>query len=128
LSLRILYVDDEEFCVRPVTRELRAAGCIVTSTTSPLEAADHLRREPFDVVLSDFVMPGMDGVDLLGEAYRLRPNARRLLLTGTPDEAKVRAAFAEGLVERVLAKPVAIAELLEAVGVPTVRPRRTPTA
>jgi len=122
--LRILYVDDDVLAVRAVVRELRACVDVaIEGLTDPKEAIALLRRQPFDVVLSDFQMPVMDGVDLLAEAFKLRPDARRLILTGVPDEPKIHAACGEGLVECVLAKPVAAGRLREAVGA-LVRDRR----
>ena len=125
--MRILYVDDDLLAVRAVVRELRACeDTTVTGLSDPREAVALLRQESFDVVLSDFQMPLMDGVDFLGEVFKLRPGARRLLLTGSPDDPKVRAALGEGLVECILAKPVASARLREAVGTLLRDRRKTP--
>jgi DNA-binding NarL/FixJ family response regulator len=116
--LRILYVDDEPLAVRAVVRDLRTLeGVAITGLTCATEAVDLVRQEPFDLVLSDFAMPDLDGVDLLAEVYKLRPDARRLLLTASPDDPKVRAALQEGLVEVVLAKPATAERLHEALGV-----------
>ena len=125
--MRILYVDDDALAVRAVVRELRAVEDVtVVGLTDPREAVAVLRQESFDIVLSDFQMPAMDGVDLLAEVQKLLPEARRLILTGVPDESKLQAALREGLVECVLAKPVSSARLREAVGTVVRDPRKTP--
>src|SRR5262245_52027217 len=107
--MRILYVDDDALAVRAVTRELRVMlddDSKVVGVTSPREAIDLLRAETWDVVLSDFAMPEMDGVELLAEVEKLAPQARRLMLTGSPDESKIGPALASGLIELMFAKPV----------------------
>lgn len=127
--MRILYVDDDALAIKSVARELRAGADIhVTTVTSPLDALELVREatgdEEFDVILSDFSMPEMDGVEFLEETLELQPQAKRLLLTGSPDEPRVQAALRAGLVVQVLAKPVSSAALREAVGV-IVRSNRT---
>jgi len=125
--LRILYVDDDALAVKAVSRELRAgADIVVRSVTSPREALELARTEEWDVILSDFSMPEMDGVEFLEETLALQPEAKRLLLTGSPDEPRVQAALRAGLVSEVLSKPVAVAVLREAVGVVARSHRTTP--
>ncbi len=130
-SLRILYVDDDVLASRFMKRILAdAREADVSFARCGSEAVEVLEKERFDVVLSDFLMPGMDGVDLLEEVLRLQPWARRMLFTATPDAVRVQAARRAKLAHRVLPKPSTAAEIREALGVeagprsPT--PRGTP--
>jgi len=71
-------------------------------TTSPREALELLRAEPADVVIADFKMPEMTGMELLSEVGRLAPTVRRLLLTGYAD---LEGRGDDGAGVQVLAKP-----------------------
>jgi CheY-like chemotaxis protein len=131
--VRILHVDDDALAVRLMRRELTGFKDVeLVGVTSPQDAMELLEAEDWDVVVSDFAMPNMDGVELLEHVVRLQPSARRLLLTANPDAVRVEAARRAGLAEEVLAKPVPFSVLVRALGLegrprsPT--PRGTPMA
>jgi CheY-like chemotaxis protein len=79
---RVLVVDDEPavrlFCER-VLRETHA----VTAVSTGQDALQALRGEPFDLLLTDVVMPEMDGITLLDEAGKLRPGVRMVAMSGS---------------------------------------------
>ena len=81
---RILFVDDEEPLVTLGKRMLVRLGYHVTTSMSSLEAIELFRSEPdgFDLVITDYTMPHMTGVDLAGEMLRIRPDIPILLSTG----------------------------------------------
>src|SRR5580704_15793725 len=79
---RVLLVDDEVQILNSLGRLLRRRGFEVRMTTSPRDALDLLRAAPADVVIADFKMPEMTGLELLDEVHRLDPRVRRVLLTG----------------------------------------------
>ncbi len=117
--MRILLLDDEELMGRAVARMLSGPGVTVITARSPAAALAALDREAFDVVLSDFAMPAMDGVDFLEEVRRRRPEIRRLMLTGNPGDPKVKTALESGLVEQVLGKPASAELVRRAIGLLT---------
>ena len=102
---RILVVDDEEFVLKALERSLRLDGHEVIACSDPLKAIELLKQEEVDVVLSDHLMPGMKGLDLLREAKNLRPQAIRILLTGHADLQLAMRAINEGEVYRFFTKP-----------------------
>jgi sigma-B regulation protein RsbU (phosphoserine phosphatase) len=70
----------------------------VIEETDPQEAIEIVKRQPIDVVISDFLMPQMNGIDFLKEVRSLQPEAARLLLTGYADkENAIRAINDVGL-------------------------------
>ncbi|MFK7960211.1 MAG: response regulator [Phycisphaerales bacterium] len=102
---RVIFVDDEPNVLRALRRVLRgvAAEWSVTFVASGQEALTLLEREPYDALVTDFMMPGMDGGQLLRRAFALQPGLVRIMLTGNaPPEQMARI---EGLVHRMLAKP-----------------------
>jgi CheY-like chemotaxis protein len=83
-SLSVLVVDDEE-AVAEVTRSiLEAYGHSVTSVTDPYRALKELRDRPghFDVILTDYSMPGLTGLDLVDAVRDLAPRAGVVLSSG----------------------------------------------
>jgi EAL domain-containing protein (putative c-di-GMP-specific phosphodiesterase class I) len=80
----ILVVDDEPELLRGVCRGLKQLGYSVTEARNGDEAVQHLSRRAFDVVVSDIVMPGMDGIQLLREIRQHDLHVPVVLMTGAP--------------------------------------------
>lgn len=72
---------------------------------SGLEALDILKEEPVDVIVTDYTMPGLNGLALLREARRRWPWIGRMLMTGRPDIEFIEDALGEGVVEALVPKP-----------------------
>jgi two-component system response regulator RegA len=79
---RVLLVDDDERFNERLGRALRSRGVDVVCATSPVAALAQLRAEPFDGVVTDLRMPGMDGLELLKEARQQAGATRIIVLTG----------------------------------------------
>jgi signal transduction histidine kinase/CheY-like chemotaxis protein len=107
----ILLVDDEEL-VRIGTGEMLSdLGYEVVGATSGAEALRHLRTgDPPDLMITDYLMPGMNGVELAEQAKRLRPALKILLITGYSTIAE-----GPGSALPRLAKPFRQADLAERV-------------
>jgi CheY-like chemotaxis protein len=110
---RVLVVDDELVVARMYARMLSGAHEI-TVATDGLSAADLVASQDFDVVLSDVMMPGMDGLDLLRVVRQRDPHVSVLIVTGTPSPEGTGRAAAEGAL-LYLSKPVDLNALREAV-------------
>lgn len=79
---RILLVDDERAIVDAATTGLMRAGYQVTGTQSPHEAIDLAIRQPFDLLLADIMMPGLNGIELLRTVKHLYPDIAGVMITG----------------------------------------------
>jgi DNA-binding NtrC family response regulator len=101
----ILLVDDEEPVLNALERTLRPDAYRILRVSDPVEALAVARDEPVSVVISDHLMPGMKGLDLLREVKGIRPEALRILLTGHADLQMAIAAINEGEVYRFFQKP-----------------------
>ncbi|MCE9578218.1 MAG: EAL domain-containing protein [Deltaproteobacteria bacterium] len=78
----------------------------VVAVSAPERAVEILRtRDDIAVVLSDFRMPGMTGAELLAIAGRIRPDTRRVLVTGYADGDNLLAAINSGQIHYVVKKP-----------------------
>ena len=78
----LLIVDDEPSVIISLKRELRHEGYDIYSANSGKAGLDLLKTRPIGVVLSDQVMPEMDGVTFLDEVRQQKPDVPRILLTG----------------------------------------------
>ena len=92
---RVLFVDDEPFVLEGLMRSLfdfdEEFDCdVATSGPRALELIDE--DGPYDVIVSDMRMPGMDGAELLSRVVNIAPNALRVVLSGHAElEASMRA-------------------------------------
>ncbi len=109
---RILFVDDEPRVLDGLRRSLRGMRdeWEMAFVSSGPEALEAIERRPFDVVVSDMRMPGMDGAELLDHVKERTPKALRIILSGQSDPAAVLRSM--GSTHRYLAKPCD-AELLK---------------
>src|ERR1041385_2199523 len=113
---RILFVDDEISLARVGARRLSALDYRVEAETDPAAALDRFRSDPaaFDLVVTDFTMPGMTGLDFAEALVRVRPDVPVLMVTGFVEEIPESRLRAAG-VRRVLRKPLTLEQLSAAV-------------
>ncbi len=113
-GLKVLLVEDDTAVRQILARGLQRAGHDVSSAADASEAeAMMLGGLPVDVLVSDVMMPGVDGVELVARARAQRPGLAAVLMSGFAEVPLHRAADAQG--ERFLAKPFALADLLAAI-------------
>ncbi len=112
----VMYVDDDEALVFLVQRLLRRRGYQVSGFTDPHEATAALRADPqhYDLLVTDYNMPGFCGVDLVREARRIRPDLPVALASGYVTAEIEQAAMAEGA-SALIHKPNDVEELCATV-------------
>lgn len=111
----ILVVDDEDLMRRLLARMLSGIG-VIYAVDSAARALHFMHGEPVDVVLSDQVMPGMLGDQLLAEISRRWPHTERILMSGHCDVAAVNQGLDSGEICYFFRKPLETKELLREVG------------
>jgi two-component system, NtrC family, sensor kinase len=103
---RILLVDDEENVLRALRRLLsREANCEIHTAKNGASALELCRELSPQVVISDFRMPGMNGVELLTEIRSLNPRTQRIMLTGQADQYAIEDAISRSQIFRFVFKP-----------------------
>jgi putative nucleotidyltransferase with HDIG domain len=113
---RVLIVDDDELILRALSRILEVAGYTTRCYLTPEEALRNLPEDDPVVVISDYMMPGMDGVDFLKRSRKLAPGAVRILCTAAEDFKVALQAVNAGEVFRIISKPWHQQELVATVG------------
>ncbi len=86
-DVTIVIVDDEEMVLTSLNSFLALETDYTVKTfTSAKEALEFITKEPIDLVMSDYLMPEMDGISFLAEVKKLRPEVPRIILTGYADK------------------------------------------
>jgi CheY-like chemotaxis protein len=89
---KLLIVDDDVFMLGAMQEVLRSCNYEVLSYDRGEQALDRLRQEFFDILITDFQMPEMDGLELIRRAKIIQPEIKAILVTGFPiTESRLRA-------------------------------------
>ncbi|MBK8457447.1 MAG: response regulator [Phyllobacteriaceae bacterium] len=111
---RILLAEDDEDMRRFLVRALEKAGYDVMDYDNGASAYERLREEPFSLLLTDIVMPEMDGIELARRATEIDPDLKVMFITGfaavalNPDSKAPKDA-------KVLSKPFHLKDLVNEV-------------
>lgn len=111
---RILLAEDDEDMRRFLVRALERAGYEVVDFDNGASAYERLREEPFNLLLTDIVMPEMDGIELARRATEIDPDLKVMFITGfaavalNPDSKAPKDA-------KILSKPFHLRELVDEV-------------
>jgi len=109
----VMVVDDEEMVITSIRAFLRLeTEYHIQGFTNPLEAAKYLESNPVEVVVTDYLMPKMNGIQLLAKAKEYQPEAARVLLTGHADKQSAIQAINDIGLYQYLEKPWDNAQLL----------------
>ncbi len=111
---RLLVVDDEPNVRSALTRSLALRGYITDDANSGFQALQMLERTPYDLMVLDLHMPGMDGVDVMERARQLRPELLIVVLTGHASLESAVAAVKSHAIDYLL-KPISLHEVTAAV-------------
>jgi two-component system, cell cycle response regulator CpdR len=111
---RILVAEDDAAVSAFVSRALTHRGHEVTAVADGMAALVALAAGSFELLLTDIVMPGLDGIALALKASKDHPRMRILLMTGFANERQ-RAHNLEALVHRVVEKPFNLEQICAAV-------------
>jgi DNA-binding NtrC family response regulator len=116
---RFLLVDDEINVLHALQRALRQypheSGIQIETCTSPADALLRCGETTFDLVISDYRMPEMNGVQFLHAVKHIQPGSVRLILSASTEFETMMSAINEAEVFRYIAKPWQIADLDEVV-------------
>ncbi|MCC6947832.1 MAG: response regulator [Bradyrhizobiaceae bacterium] len=114
LKPKILLAEDDNDMRRFLVRALSNAGYEVVSFDNGRSAYDRLREEPFELLLTDIVMPEMDGIELARKATELDPDLKVMFITGFAAVA-LNATEQAPKDSKVLSKPFHLKDLVNEV-------------
>ena len=114
-SMHILFADDERNLQDLMKRNLEKMGHSVVVCPDGLTAVAALEKEPFDCLIVDIDMPGMNGIGVIERARELRPDVEAVVMTGKPSQETAIAALRHQAFE-YLTKPCPLASIAELLG------------
>jgi PAS domain S-box-containing protein len=127
-DLRVLVVDDDMGICRSLKEILEAAGCVVDTAEDGEEALWRIENATFDVVLSDVVMPKLDGYELYTAIQKSHPELPVLMMTAFHYDKDhiIKRSKIEGLAGVIFKKPVDPQRLCDVLVETVTRPAATP--
>ena len=102
---RLLLVDDEPNILASLRRVFQRENYELLFAQSGAEALRIMEKKPVELIMTDFMMPGMNGSELLREVRERWPNTIRIMLTGHANTDAVMGSIKEGAVYRFILKP-----------------------
>ena len=111
---KALIIDDETFTLELFEYELKSQGFEVTTASSGTDGVEQLKKQDFDVVLTDLNMPDINGIEMVRQSRSIRPLTEILVVTGDDSSERAVEAIREGAFDYIL-KPVDFDKLFTSV-------------
>jgi two-component system response regulator HydG len=115
-QVKTLLVDDDELIRDSLSMAFKNKGCFIRAAESAEEGLDAIKEEQFDVIISDFRLPGINGLDFLKLATVTNPRAVNILITAYRDEYMFSEAIRMGVTE-FIDKPFSVKALVALLAV-----------
>ncbi|MEJ2221903.1 MAG: SpoIIE family protein phosphatase, partial [Desulfobacterales bacterium] len=112
---KVLLVDDDAMVLAGLKRQLRNQFSIDTALSGEEALKQVLENGPYAVIVSDFLMPGMNGIEFLSRVKKSNPDTVRMMLTGTADMPTAIRAVNEGSIFQFHPKPCPADTLCQAI-------------
>ena len=109
-KIRVLLLDDEPIVAERVKSSLEMSDYYVDAFISGQEAIDRLKKEKYDILITDLKMSSPDGMEVLRIARQLHPGIKAVVITGFATIKTAEAARQSGAVE-FIAKPFKMSQL-----------------
>ena len=111
---RLLFVDDEPLLHKVIERVFARENIQVTCCVDAFQAVDLLKQESFNLIITDFNMPEMDGLELLAHVRQEYPHLKVVMITGHASVQHAVRAMKNGVIDYI-PKPFSTSELVERV-------------
>jgi response regulator RpfG family c-di-GMP phosphodiesterase len=103
--IQVLCVDDEVFILRALKRQFMDSGYDLFLAGSGEEGLKILGERPVQVIISDYHMPGMNGIEFMDEVLKRWPETVRIMMSGSADQSVFSRALECGQIHRFISKP-----------------------
>lgn len=110
--ITVLYVEDEEVIRQQTTILLRKIFSVIDTAQNGLEGLEHYRKGRYDLVISDLLMPGMNGFEMIRHIQAHTPQQSILILSACESNEQINALLAQDSIWMV-AKPISIPLLVD---------------
>lgn len=113
--MKVLILDDDELSVEMMETLLELNGCEVSTFTCPQEAIDSIKVNKYDLILTDFMMPGMNGVLFVENVKDYIENTRIAFTTAYMKDLFGGNNEKPKKIDRIFMKPISVDELIDYV-------------
>jgi DNA-binding NtrC family response regulator len=113
---KTLLVDDDELIRDSLSMAFKNKGCFMRAAESAEEGLKAIKEEQFDIIISDFRLPGINGLDFLKRATVTHPNAVHILITAYRDDYLFSEAIRMGVAE-FIQKPFSVKAMVALLAV-----------
>lgn len=113
-SPRLMVIDDEPTVGRRLKHVFGKIGFTIETFTNPETAMQRLQEQPFDIVVTDLKMKGMDGMQVLAKIRAHHPRIKVILITGYAQLETATEAFRQGVFD-FITKPFRLDELRQSI-------------
>jgi DNA-binding NtrC family response regulator len=103
-TMKILLVDDDEWIRDSLRIFFEAEGCYIVALETAEEAMEELDCQRYDIIITDYRLPGMDGVEFFKQIKNSHPDSIKILITAYKSDVVVSEAKKAG-VQHLIAKP-----------------------
>ena len=110
-TFKTLLVDDDEFIRDALKIAFSAKGCALRVAETAEEGLEAIEQEQFDIIISDYRLPGINGLDFLKQANVIQPQAVTFLITAYRDEHIFSEALSKGVTD-CIEKPFSVKALV----------------
>ncbi len=114
MQKKILIVDDEKLVRWTIEKSMGQQDFQFVSASTGTEAVERLREESFDIVITDFVMPGFNGIEVARRARQLQPDSKVIMITAHETILDREEANKAG-VRSIINKPFMVSEVRKAI-------------
>jgi DNA-binding NtrC family response regulator len=111
---RLLVIDDEAIVGKRLAQIFTKMGYTVAAHVDPALALAEAERQPFDIVVTDLKMQGIDGLEVLRRVKKINPATRVIIITGYAEMDTADTAFSEGVFD-FIPKPFRLDEIKDAI-------------
>lgn len=110
--MKILLIDDDEWIRDSLSIFFESEGCQISALETAEEGLKALEHQKFEIIITDYKLPGMDGLSFLKRIKSSHPDVKKILITAYKTEAVVNEAKKVG-VQHLIPKPIT-SDILEA--------------
>jgi len=110
--MNIMLVDDDRECLDSLSSALRLEGFHVSDYDTPVQALKEYNPHAVDVVITDFYLPGMTGIELLKEIHRRKSDTPVIIISGAPKKNSIERISLKAGARAFFSKPLDIRHVI----------------
>ena len=96
-EMKVLFIDDDEWIRNSLSLYFKHEGCHLMALESAEEGLDELKRLSYDIIICDYSMPGMNGLEFFKRIHKSQPDVLKILITAYSNEQVIHEAIKTGV-------------------------------